>query len=260
MNLLDKLEKRFHRFSIPNLTYILIAGQVLLFSLDKLKIIPLEYFVLIGSKVMEGEVWRLATFLFIPIPQNIIFAVFVWYLYFLYGSALESSWGTFKYNVYIFISYFLTLGISFIMPGVPLTNAYLYLTVFFAFAYLYPDFTLYIFFILPVKIKWLAIVLGALYLLTLITGDWTTRFLILVSLANFILFFGKDILLRIKQGKRKMEFDIKNIKDEKKPFHVCYTCGANDIDNPDMHFRYCDDCNDKCYCENHINTHVCTKE
>ena len=69
MNLLDKLEKRFYKFSIPHLTYILIIGQAIVFFLDKSKVIPIEYLVLVGSKVLNGEYWRLATFLFIPI-QN----------------------------------------------------------------------------------------------------------------------------------------------------------------------------------------------
>lgn len=259
MNLLDKLEKRFYKFSIPHLTYILIAGQVILFFLDYAKVIPLDFFVLKGSKVLNGEYWRLATFLFIPIPRNIIFAVFAWYLYFLYGSALESTWGTFRYNIYIFMSYILTVSISFILPDDTITNAYLYLTIFFAFAYLFPNFTLYIFFVLPIKIKWLAILVGASYVYILITGDWLSRILILISLGNFILFFGKDILFKIIVGKRKMEYQIKNIKEKNKPFHTCKECGITDIDNPDMQFRYCDDC-DNCYCEDHINAHKCNKD
>jgi hypothetical protein len=258
MNLLDKLERKFHRFCIPHLTYILIIGQVIVFFLDYAKVIPIEYFVLTGSKVISGEYWRLATFLFIPIPRNIIFAIFIWYLYFLYGSALESTWGTFKYNVYIFMSYILTISISFIMPDALITNAYIYLTIFFAFAYLFPDFTLYIFFVLPIKIKWLAILAGVGYVYILITGTWIARILILISLGNFILFFGKDIIFKIIVGKRKMEYQIKNIKDKDNPFHTCQTCGINDKKNPDMQFRYCDNC-DNCYCEEHINNHECIK-
>ncbi len=84
-----------------------------------------------------------------------MFAFFFWYLFYLMGTALERSWGTFRYNVFLLIGYVDTVGVAFIVPDVPANNAFLQGSVFLAFAYLFPDFVMYIFFILPVKIKWL---------------------------------------------------------------------------------------------------------
>ena len=258
MNMLDKLEKKFYKFSIPHITIILIFGQITFFSLNYLKVLPLENVVLIGNKVLAGEFWRLITFLFIPIPQNIIFAAFVWYLYYLYGTALESSWGTFKYNVYIFLSYILTITISFIIPDTYITNAYIYLTIFLAFAYLFPDFVLYIFFIIPLKVKWLALITWISYILILIFGNLINRVLLLVSIGNFLVFFGKDIILKARSSKRRMFHEINKIKERNTPFHKCSTCGITDLDDQDMIFRYCSEC-DKCYCADHLDNHECIK-
>ena len=258
MRILDWLEKKFYRFSIPHITLVLIFGQIIFFCLNYLKLLPLENVVLIGNRVLAGEYWRLATFLFIPIPQNILFAVFVWYLYYLYGTALENSWGIFKYNIYIFLSYILTILISFIIPGAYITNAYIYITIFLAFAYLFPDFILYIFFVIPVKVKWLALIIWISYIFILIFGNWISRFLLLVSCGNFLIFFGKDIILRVRYGKRRMIHEISKIKEKNTPFHKCYICGITDIDDPDMVFRYCSDC-DECFCAVHLDNHKCAK-
>jgi len=258
MKLLDRFEKRFFRFAIPNLTIILIIGQIVVFTMNYMKIIPLDAFILIGSKVLEGQYWRVLTFLFIPIPTDLFFAAFTWYIYYLYGSALESEWGTFNYNFYILISYLLSLVIAFVFPNSYITNAYLFTTVFLAFAYLFPDFVLYIFFILPLKIKWLALFVWLGYGYVLITAPFVNKILLLVSIANFLLFFGSDIILKIKYGQKNMHRDIDRIKKKKEYFHKCIVCGITDIDNPNMEFRYCSKCEElACYCKDHINSHEC---
>jgi hypothetical protein len=260
MRILDRLDRKFSRFAIPNVTIVLIIGQAVFFILNYIKVLPLDKVTLIGSKVLEGEFWRLITFLFIPIPTDIFFAAFVWYLYYLYGSALESTWGAFKYNVYIILSYILTVSIAFIIPDQVLTNGYLYGTIFLAFAFLYPDFVLYIFFVLPVKIKWLSIIVWIGYAFVLIFGNWINRILLLVSLGNYLLFFAGDIIMLIKYGRRRMAGEIGKIKKSNEPFHKCYTCGITDKDDPKMQFRYCSDCKElTCYCIDHINNHECTK-
>jgi hypothetical protein len=142
------------------------------------------------------------------------------------------------------------------MPENVLTNGYLYGTIFLAFAYLYPDFTLYIFFILPIRIKWLALVVWISYFIILIFGSLTAKILMIASLANFLLFFFNDILVRIKFAKFKMGNDIKRIKKDKEHIHKCNKCGITDKDDHSMQFRYCSDCSElTCFCMDHINNH-----
>ena len=111
---------------------------------------------LVPTKVLHGEVWRLVTFLCEPPTNNLVFAFFFWYLFFLMGTALESTWGVFRYNVYLLVGWAATVAVSFIQPEAPASAGFLQGSVFLAFAYLYPNFQLLLFFILPVKVKWLA--------------------------------------------------------------------------------------------------------
>jgi hypothetical protein len=257
MKLLNRLEKAFPRFGIPNLTIYLILGQFIFFALDYLKILPLDKIALTGIKVLDGEYWRLLTFLFIPISRNIYFIIFSWYIYYLYGSALENTWGTFKYNIFVLLSFILTVSISFVMPNSLLSNGYLYATIFLAFAYLYPDFVLYIFFILPVRIKWLALLTWIYYFYVLLFSPVIDKILLLVSIGNFLLFFYQDIILRIRFAKTRMEGEVKSMKIKNEHIHKCSVCGKTDLDDPNMHFRYCDSCKElTCFCMDHINNHT----
>lgn len=259
MNFLDKIERKFHKYSIPNLTIILIVGQAIVFFLDYSKMLTLDKFILIGDKVYNGEFWRLISFLFIPIPSSIIFVIFVWYIYYLYGTALENAWGTFKYNIYIFLSFIFTIAISLVIKDKEITNTFLYLSIFLAFAYLYPDFQLYIFLIIPIKIKWIALFSWLSYLYILVFGTMINKILLLVSLGNFFLFFGKDIFLKIKHGNWKMKNQFNGIINKSQPRHKCVICGVTDKDDREKEFRYCDGCDDKCYCMEHLKTHICEK-
>lgn len=260
MSLFNQLEKKFSKYSVQNLTIILIIGQILFFGLQYSKILPLEDTALIGREVLAGQYWRLLFFLFIPITDNPLFACFAWYLYFLYGTALEREWGIFRYNIFLFLSYVFTLIVAFIFPDIPITNTYIFLSIFLAFAYLFPDFQLMIFFILPVKVKWLAWLQWIGYAFLLLFGTWPLRVLILASVGNFLIFFGNDMLSRIKYGRRRKIHAARESERKEKPVHVCSVCGLTDKQDPNMDFRYCNHCGYKCYCMDHLATHVCEKQ
>jgi len=255
MALLDKLERKFRRYAVPNVTLYLILGQVLFFVFALSGRFILERVVLVPQLVLAGEWWRLITFLFIPPMTNPIFAFFAWYLFYLMGSALEGHWGAFRYNLFLLIGYAVTVGVTFLFPFSVATNIFIGGSVFLAFAYLYPDFQLYIFFILPVKIKWLALLTWIGYAYEALVGSWDTRLLVLASLSNFFLFFGKDLYWRIKTGNRKMVFQAKQYSTGREPFHKCTVCGKTDISHPQMEFRYCSDCGGLGYCMDHIFNH-----
>jgi hypothetical protein len=253
--LLDKLERKFRRYAIPNVTLYLILGQVLFFVFALAGRFILERVVLIPDRVIAGEWWRLITFLFIPPVTNPIFAFFAWYMFYLMGSALESHWGAFRYNFFLLIGYVVTVVVTFLFPYSAATNIFIGGSVFLAFAWLYPDFQLYIFFIIPVKIKWLALITWIGYAYQILVGSWFTRILVLASISNFLFFFGKDIWWRMKTGNRKMTFQTKQFTKGREAFHTCATCGKTDISHPQMEFRYCSECGGLGYCMEHIFNH-----
>ena len=260
MSLLDTLEKKLRRYAVHNVTLYLIVGQVLFFLFRMSGRFILERVVLVPDFVLMGEWWRLVTFLFVPPLTNPIFAFFAWYLFYLMGSALENHWGAFRYNLFLLVGYIMTVAVSFIMPSFPATNIFIGGSVFLAFAYLYPDFQLYIFFVLPVKIKWLALLTWLGYGYTLLTGYWDVRLMLLASIGNFLLFFGRDILWRIKTGKRNMAAQARQFTGKREAFHTCVTCGITDISHPAMEFRYCPECGGLGYCADHIMNHEHVKK
>jgi len=255
MALLDTLENKFKRYAVTNVTLYLIVGQVLFFLFQQSGRFILQRVVLIPDFVLMGEWWRLITFLFIPPPMNPIFAFFAWYLFYLMGSALEGHWGAFRYNLFLLVGYAVTVLVSFVLPMYTATNIFIGGSVFLAFAFLYPDFQMYILFILPVKIKWLALLTWIGYAWQVLFGDWSTRLFVLASISNFLLFFGKDILWRMKTGKRVMTAQAKQFSGIRDAFHTCSTCGITDLSHPQMEFRYCADCGGLGYCKDHIFDH-----
>jgi len=260
MSLLNNLERKFRRFAISNITLYLILGQVLFFVFALSGRFILGRVVLVPELVLRGEWWRLITFLFIPPMTNPIFAFFAWYLFYLMGNALEGHWGAFRYNIFLLVGYLVTVAVTFLFPYSVATNIFIGGSVFLAFAYLYPDFQLFIFFIIPLKIKWLALLTWLGYAYEVIVGSWSIRLLVFASISNFLLFFGKDIFWRIKTGNRKMVFQARQYSTGKEPFHKCAVCGKTDISAPQMEFRYCSDCGGLGYCKDHIFNHEHVKK
>ncbi len=263
MSLLDYLERKLGRFAVPHVTIGLIVAQIVVFFAGLLLNRPgapepaLQVLELIPERVLAGEVWRLATFLVVPPFANLVFAFFCLYFFFLMGTALERSWGTFRYNVYLLVGWAATAAVSFILPDQPASNAYLQGSVFLAFAYLFPDFEIYLFFLLPVKIKWLAIVTWITYFLVAMFGDWPARLLVLASVCNFLLFFGKEIVERARGGRRRMETQAARLAVREPAYHHrCTVCGITDRTHRGMDFRYCSKCaGDHAYCMDHLASH-----
>ena len=257
MDVIDRLEKKFGRFAIENLTYYLIGGQVLAFLLIMSNPPYARFFTMPGSRIMAGQWWLIITFLFNPISSSLFFVIFVWYIFYLYGSVLERRWGSFKYLIYILISYIATIALAFVFPNVVLTNGYLYASLFLAFAYLHPEFQLLLFFIIPVKIKWLALLTWIGIMGTILFGEFSTKILALVSISNFLFFFWSDLLYEAKRLVRQRTGSIVKATKREKAYHICAVCGENEVDNPDMQIRYCSKCMPStCYCADHIKNHV----
>lgn len=259
MDFLNRLERAFGRFALPNLSLYLVVGQVAFWGVAFLGGFNLERIALLPYAVREGEIWRLFTFLFVPPNSSPLFIAFAWYMFFLMGGALEEHWGVFRYNVFLFTGWLLTVVVAFIFPGNYATNLFLAGSVFLAFAFLNPDFELMLFFILPLKIKWLALISWLVYGYSLAVGSWPVRFAVLAAIGNFLLFFAGDIVQLIKTGRRRMESQARrrsDQRDEDEPRHRCHACGKTDKTHPLMDFRYCSKCaDDECYCQEHLFSH-----
>lgn len=267
MSPLNRLERRLGRFAIENTTLYILMGQVGFFLLgllgkDLRPVIALQW-----DLVLAGEVWRPFTFIFMPPPPTrdafaIMFIVFGWSIFYLMGSALDQFWGSFRYNIFLGVGWVLTVAMSVLFPHQPASMMFIGASVFLAFAYLNPDFELSLFFILPVKIKWFALFTWIWLGFEFFTGGNAVRLMIAASLANFFLFFGLDILARMRGGRRRMkqqarQFATKNAAPEAR--HTCRVCGKTDITHPQLDFRYCSKCaGDDCYCAEHIFNHVHT--
>lgn len=251
MGLLNRLERVLGRFAIPNLSLYLVMGQVLFWGVSFLGYFDLERIALLPVAVLQGEVWRLFTFLWLPPNAHPVFIAFAWYMFYLMGSALEQHWGVFRYNLFLGLGWVLTLVVAFLFPGNYATNLFLAGSVFLAFAFLNPDFELMIFFILPVKIKWLALIQWLFYGYALVVGAWPVRLAVLASIGNFLVFFSGEIVQRMRTGRRRMELQARQVaaRQDDEPRHRCVVCGKTDRTHPMEDFRYGDD--DQCYCSEH---------
>ncbi|WOO42856.1 hypothetical protein [Rubellicoccus peritrichatus] len=254
MTWLDKLEKRFGRIAIPNLIYWIVLSQVLFYGLGLFTTFPVEALTLQPSEIFKGQVWRLLTFLFVPEIRVLSFwVIFAWYLLFIYGQALEGEWGEFRFNLFVFIGTAATAIAAMVgyliqpfIGEVPTT--YLFFSIFLAFAARNPNFELLLFFVLPVKVKWLAWLTWGILALTFITGSLATKLVVVAACVNLLLFFGKSLFTSVKATQRRKAFERERAVEAEEPFHRCVICGLTDKDDPDMDFVY-DSGNG--YCEKH---------
>jgi len=260
MRLMQRLERVLRPFAIPNLALYLIAGQAIGWLLLQNQPELAANLRLIPSRVLQGEVWRLFSFLLDPPTSQPIFLFFAFYMFWLMSNALEHQWGTVRFNLYLLVGYLVTIASSFIVPGGHATNSFLAGSVFLAFADLFPNFVIYIFFILPVRIKWLALLAWIGYGYVLVMGAPMERIMVLAAIANFLLFFWRDIRDRIRRGRHRMKQQTRQIKsravEKDAAFHTCALCGITDRTHPTMEFRYCTECQPtRCFCAAHLAGH-----
>ncbi|NLP13478.1 MAG: rhomboid family intramembrane serine protease [Clostridium sp.] len=263
MNWIDRLERKYQRFAVRNLTKYLIIGTafVLILSLFKefREIDQILY--LNSSLVLKGQIWRLITFIFVP-PFESIWVVFALYIFYVFGSSLEKFWGSFRFNLYYLIGVLSAILAAFL--GGKVTSEFLNMSIFLAFAYLYPNFKLLLFFILPVKVKYLAWFNIGFTVISIISRP-ESRITAVLSLANFFVFFGREIyndwlFPRIKSAaKRRKRRKFKVITSPVKPSEMVYTCcicGRTSKDYPELKFSYCYKCgSDVEYCQDHLTNH-----
>lgn len=273
MNWLNKLERKFGRYAIHNLTLYLIGGYIIGFGVYMFVPNLLNLLTLEPAYILHGQIWRIISWVLIPPSGNIFTTVIMMLFYYSLGTALERTWGAFHYNVYIFSGIlftvigafllYLIVGVDAVGYGVFFSTYYINMSIFLAFAVSYPDMEVLLYFILPIKMKWMALVYAALTIYDLVRGNLFTRIAIIASLLNFIVFFLSSRNVKPympKEQMRKRKFK----QEQERPHmtyaggarHRCAVCGRTELDDPNLEFRFCSKCNGNYeYCQDHLFTH-----
>lgn len=282
MKFIDKLERKFGRFGIPNLTIYMIVCYVIGYALMIVNPGILNWLSLEPAYILRGQVWRLVTWvLYPPSTSGVLwFAIAVLFFYYPIGTSLERTIGTFKYTLYIlsgviftilgaFILYFLLGGN--VLVGNVFSTYYISLSTFLAYAMCYPDMQVLLMFIIPVKMKWMAIFYVVIVVYEMIqyvmVGAWYLVIPIVASLLNFIIFyFGTKDFSRYnpKEIHRRNEFRRAMEPQGRMKSgsgsvtkHKCAICGRTELDDPNLEFRFCSRCNGNYeYCQDHLFTHT----
>lgn len=256
MSLLDRFERKFSRFGIPHLTLLLVAAQSSTFILELAQPGLSKTMYLVPALVLEGEIWRLFSFMLTPPSTDWLWGIFALYLLYLFGTALEAHWGTFRYTLYVGIAAVMTLAVSWLTPNAAFGVAFIDISIFLAFAFLFPDYELLIFFVLPVKVKYLAWLSWAFVAFQVLAGDAHTRLKALASVTNFGLFFGREIALGVRTRKVEAKPQATKAATSARALHQCASCGATEHSQPQENWRVCSSCSGgKEYCSQHIRDH-----
>ncbi|HJB16865.1 MAG TPA: rhomboid family intramembrane serine protease [Candidatus Blautia excrementipullorum] len=280
MNWIDKLERKFGRYGIHNLTlYIVICyvlGYILMYANPGL----LSMMSLEPAMILRGQIWRLVTWVIYPPSTGnfLLFAISILFFYYPIGTSLERTWGTFRYNLYIFMGLLFVMAAAFLtyfitgrmyLVGSVFTTYYVSMSVFLAYAASYPDMQILLWFVIPIKMKWMAWVYGIIIVYNMVTyiryGAWVMAVPIVASFLNFILFFlsGRNMQrYRPKEVKRRRDFQKAMAQSRVNPKtggiakHKCAICGRTELDDPNLEFRFCSKCNGNYeYCQDHLFTH-----
>ena len=278
---LDRFCYNHPRFGIPNLMKYIVMGNVAVFILDMVSNGTFSRIIAFyPSLILQGQIWRLVSFVFVPMNLGSFWFIFSTMLYFFLGNALERHWGSTRFTVFYglgvvlniiagFILYFAGGQISYLQTA---NMYYVNMSMFFAFATLYPDTRFMIYFIIPVKVKWLAWLDLALFAYDIFgfisLGAGIYALMPVMGMLNYLIFFWEDLMGVLGKGKQRAQHRTsrqtinfkqaqKEVQQRKGYLHKCSVCGITDADHPDMEFRYCSKCNGYyCYCMDHIGNHV----
>lgn len=270
---IDKFCYKHPNFGIPNLMLYIVIGNIIvwLFSMMDSTGMLANYLAFDPAMILHGQVWRLVTFVFIPESSG-LWALIFFYFYYWIGGTLERQWGTPRFNIFVMTGVVLTIIYGFVVyfitgQSVTVGAYYIYMSMFFSFATLFPDMQVLFMFIIPLKIKWLAIIDAIYFGLMIISLPFPVNLLPVVAILNYFIFFGEDIISLFRRNgyvdkKKTVNFrrEASRIKYEQKnmPYtYKCAVCGRTDTDYPNLEFRYCSRCAGyHCFCAEHINNHV----
>ncbi len=277
-NDMSKWEKKFGKYAIPNLTFILIGCYVAGYLFSWIAPSFMKYLTLDPYAILHGQVWRLVTWVISPPSSFDLFTIIMLLFYLSLGTTLERVWGTWQYNVYIFTGILLTVAASFVCMGVfylvygPAASSamknlcsigaglfstyFINMSIFLAYAATFPNAEVLLMFVIPVKVKYLGVVYGAMLVYqgveyfragsSLFGVYWFGVAAIAASLLNFLIFWLRS----------KSHMHLKRNPNPKITKHKCAVCGRSEEDDPTLEFRFCSKCNGNYeYCQYHLFTH-----
>ena len=290
---MKNLRRRFDLFcfknrdkGIPNLMLYIVLGTAVVYLMSDIAgnygLYNMLYFD--RAKILQGQVWRLITYPLTYNAGNLLLTAISLLCYYSIGRAMENVWGTLRFNLF-YLTGVLMMDVYCMLFGGVASVTYLNLSLFLSYATMYPDAQFLLFFIIPVK-AWifalvdLAITLWDVIMLSFPVFYFPYNLFPLVAIANYLLFFGKDVLNVIprswrinarrlfkkktaatQQRPKVIRFDAGSYEAStaavKAPYtHRCTICGRTDVTNPELEFRYCSRCKGyHCYCEDHISNH-----
>ena len=293
MNFLNKMERKFGKYAISNLSLYLILGYVLGYILEFISPAVVDFLTLNPYLILHGQIWRLVTWVIIPPSSFDFFTIIMLMFYYSVGTNLERTWGTFYYNVYLFMGMLFTILGSFLIMGISYVPAFescmlremygsvgyfmlvarsfstyfVNMSIFLGFAATFPEVQVLLMFIIPIKVKWMGIAYGILLLVQFLQSSIIGKIVIGASLLNFVVFFlmtrsGIGMRISPREVKRRHDYsrEVKRAKPASVSKHKCAICGRNSEDNPDVEFRFCSKCNGNYeYCQDHLFTHTHVK-
>ena len=280
---MSKLRNRFERFclknrniGIPNLMLFISIGAAIVYILTQFNILDLKSMLVFNrALILRGQIWRLFTYIFVYNTDGLFWMILVLLCYFSLGRTIERVWGTLRFNLF-YLTGILLMDAFCMLVGMPANVSFLNMSLLLAFSTLYPDVQFRLFFFIPIRAWVLALIYLGLTLYQVISLAVLLGFpyclLPLVAIANYFLFFGKDVVnvlppawrrRRKPKGPKIIDAEPvrkaapKQTKTEKTPYtHRCVVCGRTDVSHPDLEFRYCSRCKGYfCYCEDHISNH-----
>ena len=293
---IDRFCSKHPRFGVNNLMKILVFAQLAVFAVDLVLSFMggsgvgsptfSWYLDFIPGLILEGQLWRLVSWVLVPRSSNLFYMLLGSYFYFWIGSLLEREWGTARFNLFylsgIVISVLVGGGLSFAQPEVlrsyvPLAlSYYLNLSIFLIIATMFGEMQVLLFFVIPIKMKWMALLDVVLILSSAIEllqyGIWSLALVPLASFINYFIFTWPFWSVKLGLARRRMDPQVIQFKKVQKSAkkkaqetggytHKCSVCGVTDAEAPDMEFRYCSRCDGyHCYCADHINNHIHIRE
>ncbi len=284
---MKELRKRFDRFcfrnrqkGIPNLMLYLSIGSALVYFMSAFASNDILYYWLCFDRglILQGQIWRLFTYPLTYNAGNVLLTAISLLCYYSIGRAIENMWGTLRFNLY-YLSGVVLMDIFCLIFGGYADVVYLNLSLFLAYATMFPSAQFLLMFIIPVRAWIFALVDLALTLYEVVMlasyGLIPYCFFPLVAILNYFLFFGKDVLNVIPLSWRKrtrstgakpkqpkvVQFpgsgNTEKAVESRNYTHKCSVCGRTDVSNPELEFRYCSRCNGyHCYCSDHISSHT----
>lgn len=294
MKLLDKLEKKFGRYAIKNLMYYVILLYALGFAIMVFKPeLYNDWLSLNAAMILKGQIWRIFTYIIYPPTGSLITILISLYFYYTIGTLLERQWGTFRFNLYFFTGVLLHAAAAifvYLVWGTILNMGtyYLNLSMFFAFAAMFPNMQVLFMWLIPIKMKYLAWIDGIYFAVTIVAGllsdhiSYETALrliefgiipsksyavMALVSLLNFLLYaasFRSVQRMKPKEVYRRKVYEQKVQKAQppkNMPRHKCVICGRTEKEFPELEFRFCSKCEGAYeYCQDHLFTHEHVKK